>query len=110
MTKHAYGCLVEACRRYSHFHLNCPITKAWTGLGTASEYRDAVKAGFMELATQANPGHLTWWRLTPLGAGIVLAWLGAGFTHEKIQNGLLPPMPFEIRKPKHPTCGGVSCN
>ncbi len=47
------------------------LTTAWTGLGSATQYKPAVDAGLMECATQLNPGYLTWWRLTEKGAAIV---------------------------------------
>ena len=53
------------------------ITIAWTGLGSATQYAPAVEAGYMECATNLNPGHSTWWRLTEDGAAamVVLGWL-----------------------------------
>jgi hypothetical protein len=51
------------------------LTTAWTGLGSATQYKPAVNAGLMECATQLNPGYLTWWRLTEKGAAIVQKWL-----------------------------------
>jgi hypothetical protein len=102
----AYNALVEATRRYSRFHFGCPLTKAWTGLGSATAYREAVQAGLMEIATQPNPGYMTWWRLTERGAGIVQAWLGAGYRHDKIECGELPPYPVV---PVASHCGASSC-
>ncbi len=51
------------------------LTTAWTGLGSATPYKPATDAGLMECATQLNPGHSTWWRLTDAGAVIVRGWL-----------------------------------
>lgn len=51
------------------------LTTAWTGLGSATQYKPATDAGLMECATKLNPGYLTWWRLTEAGAAIVGQWI-----------------------------------
>jgi hypothetical protein len=79
--------LREALRRFTRFHQaeGKPLTEAWTGLGTATEYEPVVQAGYMTVATSPNPGYMTWWRLTDKGAEIVQGWLDAGLTHEAIE-------------------------
>ena len=67
--------LQEAARRYTKFHQGESLLEAWTGLGSATEYATAAKAGLMEIATNPNPGYITWWRLTTKGAAIVEQWI-----------------------------------
>ena len=84
--------LCEALRRFSRFghDYGNKITMAWTGLGSASQYRAALDAGFMTYATSPNPGFMTWWKLTRKGARIVRAWLNAGHNAETIEHGEMP--------------------
>ena len=67
--------LLEALRRYVTKHRGEPLTEAWTGLGCYTVYKPAFDAGLMTYATQPNPRHTTWWKLTPAGAEIVQTWL-----------------------------------
>lgn len=67
--------LEEAKRRYLLHHADEPLTSAWTGLGSATEYAPVARTGYMEIATSPNPGYMTWWRLTEKGAAIVSQWL-----------------------------------
>lgn len=90
--------MVEACRRYTHFHTGEPILEAWTGLGTATDYNVIQSEGFMTVATKLNPGHDIWWKLTPAGAKIVLAWIEAGYDFEKIEKGIMPSWPKKPSK------------
>ena len=106
LRKQEYYCLVEALRRRSRFHMAGPgdthtaITNQWTGLGSATTYKQAVQAGYMESIPkhEKNPGYHCWWRLTPKGALVVAYWIGLGFSHERIEREELPPMqiPFEV--------------
>ena len=95
LRKDEYGCLVEALRRHSRFFTNPSggpaITSHWTGLGSATTYKQAVEAGYMTLATASNPGHDTWWRLTEKGAKVICFWLGAGYDYKKVEFDTLPP-------------------
>ena len=62
----------------------------------------------MEYATNPNPGYMTWWKLTPLGAGIVAAWIGSGYDYNKIEYGDTPRYPIHPRQ-GNPKCGASSC-
>lgn len=99
-----YRLMQEALRRYTMGGRieqlgGDALTEAWTGLGTAAEYRPAVEAGLMEIV----PGHggppaprvLGWWRLTSKGAKIVQAWLDAGWRSEDYETPC-PPSAVEI--------------
>lgn len=81
----AHWLLREALRRYTRFGEGKPLTSAWTGLGSASQYKPAVSLGLMECATSPNPGYMTWWRLTERGAAIVQAWLDAGEDYTTVE-------------------------
>jgi hypothetical protein len=99
LRKHEYGCLVEALRRRQRFNdLNKSVTDQWTGLGCKGEYKQAVEAGYMKVATSLNPGHQTWWKLTEKGARVVCYWFGLGFGYSKIEAGAMPPVmiPWEV--------------
>ena len=96
MTKHRirlykaeYRCLVEALRRRVCFNRDPKktITEQWTGLGCRTEYKQAETHGYMRIATAPNPGCMTWWALTPLGAAIVKQWLRRGFTPDYTDGG-----------------------
>ena len=82
--------LCEALRRFECFAVRrdkCRWTpndllRAWTGLGTRSEYRPVIEAGLMRGAACTSspaPRCIGWWSLTEAGAEIVLAWHKAGF-------------------------------
>lgn len=60
------------------------ITNAWTGLGSATEYKPVLDAGLMVQAHGPHPGHCIWWKLTEKGvlAMIMLGWI-EGESHEK---------------------------
>ena len=77
--------LREACRRYLRFHRGSPLTKVWTGLGTATEYAPAVKGGYMARIHDPNRRYLCWWRLTEKGAAIVQEWIDSGLTYQIIE-------------------------
>jgi hypothetical protein len=93
-----YQVLIEACRRYTRFHMNASMTEAWTGLGFMSEYKEAVEAGYMKPAHSSSKRCMGWFTLTPLGAGIVSAWIGAGYNYKSIEAiegfNAIPPKPF----------------
>ena len=97
MREAPYGLLVEACRRYTRFGVRQGkgIEDAWTGLGFRSEYRPLIESGLMVWAcSEPAPRCMGWLKLTPRGAGIVQAWIGAGFNFETIETGGdLPPRP-----------------
>ena len=95
LTRKQHTLLVEALRRHTRFNLHDlrePLDRARTGLGSATTYAPAVKAGLMECATTLNPRYSTWWRLTPKGAAIVQGWLFDGYDYEAIERGDVPPM------------------
>ena len=97
LSNRQHALLVEALRRHTRFNLKVdglgmPLTEAWTGLGSATTYQPAVDAGLMVCATELNPGHTTWWKLTVKGALIVAFWHGKGFDFKRIEAGELPPM------------------
>ena len=95
LTKRQHGCLVEALRRHTRFNmhdLNKPLTEAWTGLGSMTDYKPALDAGLMVYANSPHPGFSTWWKLTIKGALIVAYWLGQGFNFEKVENGIRPDL------------------
>lgn len=81
------GLLLEALRRYTRFHEGEPLTKCWTGLGYVSEYAPAIKAGFLESATNSGPRCMRWFRLTDKGAGVVRQWLDDGRDYRDVENG-----------------------
>jgi hypothetical protein len=90
-----YDLLCEALRRYTRFHAGKPLTSAWTGLGTATEYAPAVRAWLM-VPYASIPRANTWFLLTEKGAAIVKSWLEAGFTYADIEaeSGPIPtPQP-----------------
>ena len=98
--KHRHWLLCEALRRHTRFNLHGtdlrkPLTEAWTGLGSYSEYRTVLDAGLMTYATRPNPGYITWWKLTESGAKIVQYWLDQGFTYEDIEADNGPPRAVE---------------
>jgi hypothetical protein len=85
--------LIEATRRYTRFHQGEDLLKAWTGLGTPPEYRQAVNDGYMEvLHGKAKPRIASWYRLTEKGAKIVKFWLEKGYDYNKIENNDIPPI------------------
>lgn len=91
LRKFEHECLVEALRRRQRFNdLKQSIDAQWTGLGTASTYKQAVQGGYMVVATARNPGHNTWWQLTEKGARVVAYWLGQGYTFERIEMDDIP--------------------
>jgi len=103
LREHEYYNLVEALRRRLRFYSNPSggkdITKQWTGLGSKTEYKQSLERGYMEVATELNPGNTTWWKLTDKGARVVCYWIGQGYTYEQIeQGGGLPPakIPQEV--------------
>lgn len=68
--------LKEARRRYCLFHVNEPLTEAWTGLGDHTTYEPVLKAGLMEWVHGRPPkGDVGWLRLTETGAEIIQSWL-----------------------------------
>lgn len=85
-----HGLLCEALRRFECFAVRRDhrqwaiedLLRAWTGLGTAAEYRPVIDAGLMRGAACTSPparGCPGWWSLTEAGAQIVLAWHEAGY-------------------------------
>lgn len=96
--------LLEALRRRLCFNnLRQGICEQWTGLGPRSLYAPAVKRGLMEIL---NHGYATrvscWWRLTPLGAAVVEAWMRFGYTRggygtPRNEMGEVPPQDVTIR-------------
>lgn len=63
-------CFEEARRRFESFAMrdHKPLDKAWLGLGSPTQYKPAVKAGFMRpLNERETPRALNWYLLTPAG-------------------------------------------
>jgi phosphoribosylaminoimidazole (AIR) synthetase len=62
------------------------IQKAWTGHGSATEYKSAIESGFITYVHKPHPGFRQWWRLTEKGARVIQKWhreghnCGKGFT------------------------------
>ena len=56
-----YQCLVMALIRYKAYYDGQPLTEAWTGLGTKTEFKQALKAGYMRPLT-AIPRAANWSR------------------------------------------------
>ena len=104
--KREYACLVEALRRRVRFNDDPPasITTQWTGLGMHTEYRQAEDHGYMEVATAHNPGYLTWWKLTPLGAAVVTCWLGLGFSPRNTKHAHGSPVNKDGEPPPRDLC------
>lgn len=88
MTLHE--CLTEAARRYTRFHRGKLLTEALVGLGTASDYRTALRGGYMALVYGRTPYCIGWLRLTDKGAAIVQRWLDEGVTYQSIEAGRQP--------------------
>ena len=59
----------EARRRFESFHESSGKTlgESWLGLGFPSEYKPAVKAGFMRPLSAEVPRCLSWYVLTDAG-------------------------------------------
>lgn len=94
MRPRLYDLLTEALRRYARFHKGESLTEAWTGLGSARDYRNALQGGYMEwINGVGNPGYTYWLRLTEKGAKIVQAWLDKGFDYQDIETGARLPWP-----------------
>ena len=95
LRKAEHRCLVEALRRRTRFLTDATggyaITDHWTGLGSATRYKQAVASGFM-IATEPHPGYKTWWKLTARGALIVAYWIGLGYTYGRVEDGHIPPL------------------
>ena len=89
-----YNLLTEATRRlkFNENDLRKPMTEAWTGLGTKSEYNPCLESGFMTFVSTPRPRVMTWWTLTDKGARVVSYWLGMGYDHHKIEGGECPPI------------------
>jgi len=103
LRQHEHWCLVEALRRRVCFNdLGKSITEQWTGLGTATDYKQAERRGYMVVATSPNPRHSTWWKLTPLGAAIVRQWLRKGYTPRNTEHGYGSPVNAQGESP--PRC------
>lgn len=84
--KNQEALLREALRRFTRFHGGESLTLAWTGLGSATEYKPAVDGGYMVVTASGwNRGYDCWWRLTDKGAAIVQGWLDGGLTHRHIE-------------------------
>lgn len=81
------GLMLEALRRYTWFHKGEPLTQCWTGLGYVTEYKPAIKAGFIEPATSSQPRCMRWFRLTETGATIVQQWLNEGRDYRDVEEG-----------------------
>lgn len=69
-----FALLCEALRRHTRFNLRDlkkPLSEAWTGLGTYTDYKPAIVADLMTYVHRPNPRCIQWWRLTDRGAAIV---------------------------------------
>lgn len=93
-----HGLLVLAVCRYTQFGNGEPLHEAQTGLGTMTEYKPVLQAGYMERADTYKEcrGALRLFRLTDKGAAIVQQWLNQGYNYEKFMRGGWPPASGEI--------------
>ena len=81
LTIRQHRLLVEALRRWVAFQRRRrSLERAWLGLGTYTTYKPALEGGLMDYATSPNPGHITWWKLTPLGIAILKTWIAKGYS------------------------------
>lgn len=86
LTERQKAYLLEALRRYTRFHNGEELIKAWTGLGSYTQYKSVVDAGLMTRVHAPNPGYMVWWKLTDKGAAIVQRWLDAGITYKEVES------------------------
>lgn len=93
-----YEDLVEACRRYTRFHVGENLQRAWTGHGTRTSYKGSLRDGMMKLAHDYPPRVICWLQLTEQGAAIVQQWLDAGYDYKRIEAGDSPPYKVEIEQ------------
>jgi hypothetical protein len=98
LKKNEYRALVEALRRWCSFEHTGGNTleTAWTGLGTKTNYKDAIEAGLMAFAHPYSKGCMGWLVLTPLGAKIIQKWLDLGFKAEDYEVKTPPPSKIDI--------------
>lgn len=87
LTVRQHWLLVEALRRFECFAKGGKrktwakedVMRAWTGLGSRTDYKPAADAGLMVIHGDYPPRVDCWWRLTDAGADIVLHWHRLGF-------------------------------
>lgn len=102
MNSKTHECLVEALHR---FECHCvprdgrkwkmkDLQHAWTGLGTATQYKKAVDEGYFAHANKPNPYHAQWWKLTENGAQMILDWHNAGYNKDNLPV-YIPPKAFK---------------
>jgi hypothetical protein len=72
MKKKTLDCLLEAYRRWLMMGEGEGMTASFLGLGTASQYKDAVAEGYMKwVESQPPKPHIyDWLTLTPKGAKV----------------------------------------
>lgn len=89
-----YDVMIEALRRRGRFGRIDgrwqAITAQWTGLGTPTAYKDAVKYGLMERSKNPVSRGMDWWTLTEKGARIVAYWIGQGYSYESVEANRYP--------------------
>lgn len=91
LRKQEHWVLIEALRRRLRFAGDgpgpSPITKQWTGLGSPTQYKQAVEGGYMQATPTPNfARHIGWWRLTDKGARIIAYWIGQGWTLARLED------------------------
>ena len=75
-----HRCLIMALIRCKAYYDGKPLTEAWAGLGTLTEYKQAYESGYMHpLDGDITPRIVHWWLLTEKGAAIVRKWLDEGY-------------------------------
>lgn len=86
LTMRQKALLREAYRRWTKFNHGKTIRTAWTGLGSATDYKSAVDAGLMEPVHELRSGSTIWWKLTEKGvlAMVMLGWIEGELYEEEI--------------------------
>lgn len=92
LNQREYNALVEALRRTTRFSEEYrthghSLTTMWCGLGSATHYKAAQLAGFMEpVHGSIHKGAMGWWKLTERGSRVICYWLGQGFSYLDIED------------------------
>jgi len=75
-----YVCLKEALRRHLLFELDKPLHEKWTGLGTRTDYKYAIKSNLMQPISYYPRYCPMWLKLTNKGIDIIRYWILRGYT------------------------------
>ena len=97
LSKHQYGAMVEALRRWTRFGKSDDPKAYWTGLGFETEYKAAVKAGLMVRDGHYGPRCMGWYNVTDKGAAVLRQWRALGIDYQAIESDTdnrLPPMTY----------------